>query len=460
MKRVYKTVILLLLACFVLPLAIPVNSVSLQEQSWLHHLRPANLPKPNGKTSFPAELLIDIPNHTQVKLTGTCSLEGQLTDEDILDAIKKAASEAGYKSPENAVADKLKIEELKDKLTFSEEDQQRIIKNWLSMVGMDKVADILKGEFPSYGETDAVSAVVDMIKTGRFPQLSSLSPVPTDFGGFAQNIIINGTTQTIDQYKRDQQKWKDIVELSQARARYREFTSRLNSIIKQKTKEMTAWTIRIQAQTVQEQMYRKEPEIRLPYIYTSDIVLTKKDGDFENPKGVYEGEFKIDIDISLEDYDKNFHKYLAESFNKKIRENVPVTTPEMFYSPKSQSVNRTSENKATLGKTGVYVELGKNSLGGVYELELNAQALDILYQKVLHDFVAVIEKRTEGGTETITWTEITDSETKTSYQQTYNRVVTVAGEVLESTNTDDVPYPDTDVRTYITLTLVVDMSGR
>jgi len=32
--------------------------------------------------------------------------------------------------------------------------------------------------------------------------------------------------------------------------------------------------------------------------------------------------------------------------------------------------------------------------------------------------------------------------------------------VLESTNTDDVPYPDTDVRTYITLTLVVDMSDR
>ena len=54
----------------------------------------------------------------------------------------------------------------------------------------------------------------------------------------------------------------------------------------------------------------------------------------------------------------------------------------------------------------------------------------------------------------------TDSETKTSYQQTYNRVVTVAGEVLESTNTDDAAYPDVDVRTYINLTLVVDMHDR
>ena len=455
MKKIISFILILLM--FV-PLIIPANSISLQEQSWLSHLRPANLPKPNGKTSYPAELLVDIPNHTQVKLTGTCSFEGQLTDEDILAAIKQAAAEAGYKSPENAVTDKLKIDELKNKLQFSKEDRERIIKNWLAMVGMDKVADILKGEFPSYGGTDAVGIVVGMISSGELPGISSLNPIPTDFGGFAQNIIINGTTQTIEQYQRDQQKWKDIVELSQARARYREFTASLNTIIKNKTKEKTAWTIRIQNQTVQEQLYRAAPEIHLPYIYTSDIVLVKKDGNFDSPKGVYEGEFKIDIDVSLEDYDKNFHKYLAESFNKKIRENVPVTTPEMFYNPKSQSVNRTSENKATLGKTGIYVELGKNSLGGVYELELNAQALDILYQKVLHDFVAVIEKRTEGGTETITWTEITDSETKTSYQQTYNRVVTAAGEVLESTNTDDVPYPDTDVRTYITLTLTVDMT--
>ena len=460
MKRYYKIIIFILLLCLTVPFAIPVNSISLQEQSWLHHLRPANLPKANGKTSFPAELLIDIPNHTQVKLTGTCSLEGQLTDEDILDAIKKAASEAGYKSPENAVADKLKIDELNGKLKFSEEDQQRIIKNWLSLVGMDKVADILKGQIPEYGETDAVGVVVGMITSGKLPDAGSLVPFPTDVSGFAQGLIINGTKISIDEYKRDQQKYKDIVELSNARARYREFSGRLNSILKQKMKDKTAWTIRIQNQTVQTQLYRSAPEIHLPYIYTSDIVLTKKDENYESPKGVYEGEFKIDIDISLEDYDKNFHKYLAESFNKKIRENLPMTTPEMFYNPKSQSVNRTSENKATLGKTGVYVELGKNSLGGVYELELNAQALDILYQKVLHDFVAVIEKRTEGGTETITWTEITDSETKTSYQQTYNRVVTVAGEVLESTNTDDVPYPDTDVRTYITLTLVVDMSDR
>ncbi len=460
MKKVYKIIILIFILCFTASLIVPAGALSLQEQSWVSHLRPTNMPKPKGSTSYPAELLIDMPNHTQVKLKGTCSLEGQLTDEDILDALKKAAAETGYKSPENAVDDKLKIDRLKDKLTFSQEDQERIIKNWLSIAGMDKVADILKGKFPNYGETDAASIVIDMIKSGDPPDLSALSPVPTDFGGFAQNIIINGTVLTVEQYKRDQQKWKDIVELSQARGRYREFTAHVNSIIKQKTKEKTAWTIRIQTQAVQEQLYRGAPEIHLPYIYTSDIVLTKKDGKFDTPKGVYEGEFKIDVDVSCEDYDRNFHKYLAEYLNDGLKKNMPMIKPEMLYSPISQSSNRTSENKTTLGKNSVYVTLDKNALGGVYELEINTFSLDILYQKVLHDFVCVVTKKTDGGSETITWTEITDSETKTSYQQTHNRVVTASGEVLESVNTDDDPYPDTDVRGYIKLTLVVDMSGQ
>ena len=460
MKRVYKIIILIFILCFTASLVVPAGALSLQEKSWVSHLRPASTPKPSGSTSYSAELLIDMPGHTQVKLKGTCSLEGQLTDEDILDAIKKAASEAGYKSPENAVTDKLKIEELKDKLTFSEEDQQRIVKNWLSMIGMDKVADILKGEIPNYGETDVVSTVIDMVKSGKLPDLSALSPVPTDFGGFAQNIIINGTTQTVEQYKRDRQKWKDIVELSQARGRYREFTANLNTIIKQKTKEKTAWTIRIQNQTVQEQLYRGAPEIRLPYIYTSDIVLTKKDENYESPKGVYEGEFKIDVDVSCEDYDKNFHKYLAEHFNKKLEEAAMPVAQMAKWVPVSQSANRVSENKTTLGSQSVYVTLDNNALGGVYELELNTMSLDILYQRVVHDHVSVIKKTTEGGTETITWTEITDSDTKTAYQQTHNRVVTASGEVLESVNTDDDPYPDTDVRGYIKLTLVVDMSGQ
>ena len=126
--------------------------------------------------------------------------------------------------------------------------------------------------------------------------------------------------------------------------------------------------------------------------------------------------------------------------------------------PVSQSANRVSENKTTLGSQSVYVTLDNNALGGVYELELNTMSLDILYQKVIHDMVSVIQKKTDGGTETITWTEITDSEAKTAYHQDHEHLVLKTGEVVDTCNTDDAAYPDVDVRTYIKLTLTVDMT--
>lgn len=458
MKRFIKITALILLICLTVPFALPVNSVSLQEKSWLSHLRPASLPKPGGSTSYPAELVVSMAGHEDVHIKGACSLEGQLTDEDILDAIKKAASQSGYKSPENAVADKLTVAELKDKLSFSEKEKERIIKNWLSLVGMDKVADMLKGELPTYGETDAVTTVVGMISSGKLPQAKDFLPFPTSMSGIAQGLVVNGVYMTVDQYKRDQQKYQDIVELSNARARYREFQAHLNTIIKDKTKKNTAWVVRIQDQVVKDQLYRSAPEIYVPYIYSTDIVLTKKDENYENPVGLYEGEFKIDVDLSLEDYDKNFHKYLAEYLNNELKKNSPVVLPAMLYSPVSQSVNRTSENKTTLGNTSVYVNL-TGALGGVYEMDLDTYALDILYQKVIHDQVSVIQKKTDGGTETLTWTEITDSETKTAYRQDHNHIVLKSGEELDTVNTDDDPYPDVDVRSYISLKLTVDMSG-
>ena len=45
-----------LLASAMLPASLPVSSASLQEQSWLSHLRPSNLPGDKVKGSYPVEL--------------------------------------------------------------------------------------------------------------------------------------------------------------------------------------------------------------------------------------------------------------------------------------------------------------------------------------------------------------------------------------------------------------------
>ncbi|MCR5693409.1 MAG: hypothetical protein K6G89_00345 [Clostridia bacterium] len=460
MKIFSKITVLAVMICILASLApVTASSMGLQEQSWLSHLRPSSMPGTKARDSFPVELLISIPTQEEIKLKGTCSLEGKLTDDDILDAIKKAAASVeGYKSPENAVNDKLRIDQLKNKLSFSQEEQDRIVKNWLSLVGMDKVADLLKGQLPSYGETDAVGVVVDLIKDGKLPDAGALVPFPTNAGAFGQGLVINGVFLTYDQYKRDQEKYKDIVEFSNVRARFRQFTANLNYNIKEMTRNYTAWTIRIHDRVVKEQLYRGSPEIYAPYIYTADIVLVKKDKDIDSYVGTYKGEFKIDVDVSLEDYDRNFGKYLAESINKKLKEIPGPISDSMMWYVVSNNANRTSENKTTLEGKNVYVTLS-DSLGGVFEMKLDPTALDIAYNKVLHDIVSVIEQKSEGATATTTWTEITDSEAGTAYHQDHNVVVDINGNRQESTNTDDDPYPNDDPRSIINLTLVVDTVG-
>ncbi|MBP5665284.1 MAG: hypothetical protein J6X87_03300 [Clostridia bacterium] len=466
MKKFVKPAVFVLILCVVASLfctrsatPLPANAISLQEQSWLSHLRPTSIPGPRGRDSYPAELLVSVSNQKEIKLKGTCSLEGKLTDEDILDAIKKAASEAGYKSPENAVDDKLKIDSLKSKLSFTPEEQERIIKNWLALVGMDKVADLLQGQLPSYGGSDAVTTVVGMISSGQLPGASTLSPVPTSVSGFAQGMVVNGVFLTVDQFKRDQEKYKNIVELSEANARFREFSARLNSIVRDETRKKTAWTIRIQDQVVETQLYRGAPDINAPYIYTSDIVLKKNDGNFDSPAGTYQGSFELKVDVSLEDHDRNFAKLLAEYYNNKLKETMGNVPASMYWTVVSQTVNRPSVNETTLSGGNVYVTLDRSgSLGGVFELKLNTMALDVTRNRVLHDYVSVLQQKGEAATETLTWTDITDSETGTAYHQDHSIVVTINGETFESTNTDDDPYPNIDVRGYIGLTLVVDMA--
>ena len=450
----------LLVLLFLVSAAVPALALTAKEQSWLSRLRPASLPKPNGSSSFPAELqFMFSQGHETVTLKGTCSLEGELTDEEILDAIKQAAAEHGdYKSADDACDDAATVDRLSNKLKFSEEDQKRIVSNWLSLVGADKIVSLLGGNLPNYGGADVVTAVTEMIFKGdAIAGLKTLNPKPSGLGAGA---VISGAFLSWEEYKRDQQRYSDIVDLANARARLRTYNTILNRILKEKMKDRTAWTIRIQDQVIKKQNYRKGPDIDVPYIYTSDIVLKKKDGKYEDPVGTYEGDFTLKIDLDLSDYDANFHKYLAEHMNKAIREAYQgLATPSMFWTAVSQSVNHPSENELTLESKSVFVSL-ENGLGRVYELPLDVQKLDITRYKVTHDMVSVIKQENEGAIETLTWTEIDDSDTHTAYHQDHSVIVIkLTGEKTESVNTDDTPMPDIDVRGYMAMTLVVDLSA-
>ncbi|MBP5255943.1 MAG: hypothetical protein J6Z80_02695, partial [Clostridia bacterium] len=447
---------LLLVLSSLISFALPVEALSLQEQSWISHLKP-KMPKPKGKDSFPAQLNVKIQNY-EVVLRGTCALEGQLTDEDLVEAMKKAAGKTdGYKSPEDAVTDKLEIDKLKNKLDISGADRERMINNLLSLVGMDKVASLFKGEIPNYGGADATSAIIDAVFSGELPGIGNLIGVPTSVSGFAQGAIIGTVFTSIDEYKHDQQRWSDIVELANTRARFREFNGHLNSEVKEKMRKNTKWTIRIQDQVINEQRYREAPGVDAPYIYTSDIVLKKTDDDYENPVGTYKGAFKLDIDVDLSGHDAGIDRYFAKYFNDNQDKYSYGGAKGIPFEPVSKSIHGASESKYAIGSDNAYITL-ENPIGGVYEMKLDATQLDVLENKVHQDYVVTLKQENDTVRATYTWTEIFDSETGTSYiQNSWVIVVKPTGETQSGSNTDDDPYPNIDVRGMIGLTLVVDM---
>lgn len=437
--------------------ALPAFALTPHEQAWLSRLRPASLPKPNGATSFPAELQFAVTGQTPVTLKGKCSLEGELTDEELLDAIKKAAAEHDeYKSADDASDDAVTVEKLSGKLKFSPEDQKRIVSNWLSLAGVDKIVALLGGKIPDYGKADVVGVVTEMILKGDVIKgLKTLNPKPSAPG---VGTVISGAFITWDEFKRDQERFQDIVELANARARLRRYNTILNRLLKEQMKDRTAWVIRIEDQVSVSQNYRKSPDIDVPYIYTSETVLKKKDGNMENPVGVYEGEFKLKVDLELSDYDANFHKYLAEQLNDVLRK-AGYSATSALWKPVSQTVNHPSVNEMTLKGENVYVSL-ENGLGQVYEMTLDPWKLDVTRYKVLHDMVSVIRKENDAVSETLTWTEIHDSESRTAYHQDYTVIVNkLTGEKSETTNTDDDPYADGDMRGLIGVRLIVDLSS-
>ncbi|MBQ6094911.1 MAG: hypothetical protein IJL09_05870, partial [Lachnospiraceae bacterium] len=188
------------------PVRLASTAFSLQEQSWLALLRPTRLPMDSEVTSYPAELRVQFPQFSPVTFQGTLSVTGRITDEQIMSALKSAVSAVSeYKSLDDAAADKSRVDALTKGLKFSKEDQDRIIHNWLSLIGWDKQYDLIRGKIPSFDSYDAASELMG--------QIASL---PEQFGfdipGDNTSMIISGLVVSIKEYQRDQQKYKDIVE--------------------------------------------------------------------------------------------------------------------------------------------------------------------------------------------------------------------------------------------------------
>lgn len=459
MKRMKRILTLCLVFCLTLAVipAVPAQALTLQEQSWLEYLRP-DVSKLEG--SYPAYLTVSMPNGTSVKLNGTCGVGGSLADDEIIDVLKRACSSVeGYKDPQNAVNDVVLVAAVKEKLKFTQEDMDQLQQNFLALSGFDKVADILNLTMPGVGGSDMASIAADIVQNGK-PGLGFLNPIPDSIGGFAQGLIINGIFVSWEEFQRDKDKYKDIVNMSQANARLRAYYGRVDELVRDAMSDKGVWTISITDQQVVDTLYLTAPEYYAKSIWTADIELTKDDGSYGNANGTYTGTFKLSCEADLQDFDKNFHKILAEHYNS--AQDTPLGRGNgANWSAVSQTVLRPSEEKMVLEGANVAVTLstGAGVQNTFFELPLDATALNLTESVSVRDMITVVKGQTSDRSAscTETWTFIRDGETGTDYRQQDTVLKTVSG-----TSENSKPFDGTlisDVRPFITLTLVVDMKG-
>lgn len=197
MKKIWILCLVFCLILIMIP-AVSAQALALQEQSWLGYLRPV---VPKLESSYPAYLRVSMPNGTDVKLNGTCGVGGNLSDEEIVDILRRACSAVdSYKDPQDAVNDMVLVAAVKEKLKFTDEDMQQLKDNFLALSGFDKVADLLNFTMPSVGGSDMASIATEIIQEGK-PGLGFLNPIPNSIGGFAQGLIINGIFITWEEFQ-------------------------------------------------------------------------------------------------------------------------------------------------------------------------------------------------------------------------------------------------------------------
>lgn len=320
MKRKIKTLLMLALAlCLVAVTAMPALALSRQEEYYLSVLRPA-LPKTAGAASYPARLRVDIAGRppTSFSLSGKIGMDASISDEELLAILKSGlAGEKTYKELQNPVDDKVLVQDLTQKLKFSDQD---MLDNWKKLLGIDAVAELLSGKLPDIGASDVVNSIVDGLQ-GDIPMMPGLPGVGT---------VIDGAFVSWDEFQKDQQKYKDIIALSQAKQRLRSYYAKVDQLIRDFISDKGDWTIRIDGRDTQPYTFHQvEGNTQT---LTADVRLVKADGSAGNVTGTYTGRFNLHWEADLGAFDAGYGAYLQAVFDGNVLPpGISVPTIPMRY---------------------------------------------------------------------------------------------------------------------------------
>jgi hypothetical protein len=94
---------------------------------------------------------------------------------------------------------------------------------------------------------------------------------------------------------------------------------------------------------------------------------------------------------------------------------------------------------------------------GIIEVPVDTMKLEMTEYLYKVDMVSVVQIKSEGVTDTLTWTEIENSDTGAYFREDYSELVDILGNVTIADNPESGTTPKADVRPYIKMRIVVDM---
>ena len=418
---------------------------------WIDGYLVPDVPRPRGGASYEAELWVDTQTGKKI-LKGTCTTEGEITDQERALAVREALdSVPEYDDISDAAEDQKDVEDLTKELKANLENPGPILENFIKCSGYDKVVDILRLKVPGYSWDDIVKMFMDMLKNK--PVKDIVNPMPLTLKDAVSGAIIGTVKVSWEEYKNDQERWQDITDLANAKERLRIFDGVVKDNLRKYAEKRMAWTIRIQDEYTEDLLYDQMLKAEAPMIHSTDIVL-KKSGDISSPYGTYTGKVLYKGEVNLKEYDKALPAYYAKFWDRSGGD----TDMLGHYAGVGVTITRPSENKLVLEQNEFSFDMKKeNGYAGVYDASIDPGKMELKEYHVLHDYAVTVERKEPSGSRTITQTVIMDSETGTNYKSWFTHYVTSTGEVHDTSEEDSGEFGNTDPRGLLKLTLVISM---
>lgn len=305
-----------------------------------YYKRVYNNDKTKVNVQYSASLLFTGQNGINARFEGYAGAESGLNDNEIKAIINDCARKnEHYNNFDNVKADIDRMDELKHKLDFTDEDYAQLAKNWLSILGLSSVTDLANGfgkvnygTFQDLTSGEAAKTArgietltevgVEYYKNGKsFKGMGMISP--KNFIPSVQSIVMNTIVVSAEQYDRDVERQEDKVELSNLMMNFCGFRISCLAAIKKALKEKAVWVIKINDTYVQDVQY--VPYVKTKTVFTCNLNLSKNEVS-SRFGGTYTGSISIESNVKSSLFDTTYGPKWEEILNGKGKDEF--TLPE------------------------------------------------------------------------------------------------------------------------------------